>query len=108
MFRQGYELFLGCALRKLSGRQMDCTCAVIEELGTLLLHVIAIKPDKPAILGIFGVKPVLGVQGYPMSGIIVIEQLFKSIVEIMIRCLTNWAISCILIKVLPFRRRKTC
>jgi hypothetical protein len=39
------------------------------------------KPGKPAILGCKGAKPILGVPGYPVSGIIVIEQLLKPLVD---------------------------
>jgi len=38
-------------------------------------------PGKPAILGAVADTPVLGVPGYPVSGIIVIEQLMKPLVD---------------------------
>jgi putative molybdopterin biosynthesis protein len=47
----------------------------------VLYHGIAMKPGKPAILGRKGAKPILGVPGYPVSGIIVIEQLLKPLVD---------------------------
>lgn len=59
----------------------DYSAQVVEELGQVLVHGIAIKPGKPAILGIGSGKPVLGVPGYPVSGIIVLEQLFKPILD---------------------------
>lgn len=64
-----------------AGRE-DFSCKVIEELGSVLYHGIAIKPGKPAILGICGGKPVLGVPGYPVSGIIVMEELLRPIVAL--------------------------
>ena len=64
-----------------AGRE-DFSCRVIEELGTVLYHGIAMKPGKPAILGICGAKPVLGVPGYPVSGMIVIDELMRPIVEL--------------------------
>ena len=64
-----------------AGRE-DYSCKVIEELGKVLYHGIAIKPGKPAILGLCGSKPVLGVPGYPVSGIIVIEELLRPIIEL--------------------------
>lgn len=45
----------------------DATCRVIESLGTLLLHGIAIKPGKPTILGKCGGKPIVGLPGHPVA-----------------------------------------
>ena len=63
-----------------AGRE-DFSASVIRELGEVLYHGIAIKPGKPAILGCRGAKPILGVPGYPVSGIVVIEELLKPLVE---------------------------
>jgi len=63
-----------------AGRE-DFSTRVIREVGEVLYHGIAIKPGKPAILGCKGAVPILGVPGYPVSGIIVIEQLLKPLVE---------------------------
>ena len=59
----------------------DYSTRVIRELGEVLYHGIAMKPGKPAILGCMGATPILGVPGYPVSGIIVIEQLLKPLVD---------------------------
>ena len=63
-----------------AGRE-DFSARVIRELGEVLYHGIAMKPGKPAILGRVEDTPVLGVPGYPVSGIIVIEQLLKPLVD---------------------------
>ncbi|MDO4297584.1 MAG: molybdopterin biosynthesis protein [Lachnospiraceae bacterium] len=63
-----------------AGRE-DYSCQVIRELGEVLYHGIAMKPGKPAILGYQGAKPILGVPGYPVSGIIVIEQILKPVID---------------------------
>ena len=63
-----------------AGRE-DYSTRVIREVGEVLYHGIAIKPGKPAILGCKGAVPILGVPGYPVSGIIVIEQLLKPLVD---------------------------
>ena len=63
-----------------AGRE-DYSVNVIQELGEVLYHGIAIKPGKPAILGCKGAVPILGVPGYPVSGIIVIEELLRPLVE---------------------------
>ena len=63
-----------------AGRE-DFSARVIREVGQVLYHGIAMKPGKPAILGCRGETPILGVPGYPVSGIIVIEQLLKPLVD---------------------------
>ncbi len=63
-----------------AGRE-DYSARVIRELGQVLYHGIAMKPGKPAILGCQGAKPILGVPGYPVSGIIVVEQLLKPLID---------------------------
>lgn len=63
-----------------AGRE-DFSAQVIRQLGQVLYHGIAIKPGKPAILGYRGKTAILGVPGYPVSGIIVIEQFLKPLIE---------------------------
>ena len=63
-----------------AGRE-DYSAAVIREVGEVFCHGLAIKPGKPAILGCKGSVPILGVPGYPVSGILVIQQLLKPLVE---------------------------
>ena len=65
-----------------AGRE-DYSASVIAEVGTVLCHGIAIKPGKPAILGCCGAKPVIGLPGYPVSGIIVLEELVCPIIGIL-------------------------
>ncbi|MBQ9662045.1 MAG: molybdopterin biosynthesis protein [Oscillospiraceae bacterium] len=60
----------------------DYSTSAIREVGEVLYHGIAIKPGKPAILGCRGSKPILGVPGYPVSGIIVIEELLRPLVDV--------------------------
>ena len=45
----------------------DSACRIIESMGTLLLHGIAIKPGKPTILGKAGSKPLVGLPGHPVA-----------------------------------------
>ncbi len=49
-----------------AGRE-DYTAGLVDEMGTLLVHGLATRPGKPAILGIINNKPVIGVPGYPIS-----------------------------------------
>lgn len=59
-----------------AGRE-DYSAEAVGRVGEVLLHGVAIKPGKPAILGCKGNKPILGVPGYPVSGILVLEQFLK-------------------------------
>ncbi|MEA4894812.1 MAG: molybdopterin biosynthesis protein [Oscillospiraceae bacterium] len=63
----------------------DYTAAALKRIGEVLCHGIAIRPGKPAILARVGAKPVLGVPGYPVSGIIVLEEIFKPVVSELLR-----------------------
>ena len=53
----------------------DFTAKVVEELGTLLVHGIAVRPGHPVILGVIQPPtsnlqlptPIIGVPGYPVS-----------------------------------------
>ena len=45
----------------------DAACRIIEGMGELLLHGIAIKPGKPTILGKAGNKPLIGLPGHPVA-----------------------------------------
>lgn len=63
-----------------AGRE-DYSAAVLGEVGEVLFHGIAMKPGKPAILGHRGGKPLLGVPGYPVSGILVLTELLRPLLE---------------------------
>ena len=45
----------------------DAACRIIESMGSLLLHGIAIKPGTPTILGKTGAKPLVGLPGHPVA-----------------------------------------
>ena len=59
----------------------DFTKSVIEELGEVVAHGLAIKPGKPTILGIVNGKAVVGVPGYPVSAYVVMEKVVKPLIE---------------------------
>ncbi|MFT5872707.1 MAG: putative molybdopterin biosynthesis protein [Clostridium sp.] len=63
-----------------AGRE-DFTCKVIEELGTVYVHGVAIKPGKPVILGSIDGKPVVGIPGFPVSAYFVMENIVNKIVH---------------------------
>jgi len=53
----------------------DYTADVIAELGEVLVHGVAIKPGKPAIIGRIHSKPVFGLPGYPLSALTVLREI---------------------------------
>ncbi len=60
----------------------DYSSAVIESLGKVLVHGIAVRPGHPVILGMLaGGVPVIGIPGYPVSatltGEIFVQPLLK-------------------------------
>ena len=58
----------------------DYTSTIIEELGEVIFHGLAIKPGKPAVLGNIGNVPFIGLPGYPVSAIVVMEEIVKFVV----------------------------
>ncbi len=55
-----------------AGRE-DFTAAAVERTGTLVAHGLAIRPGHPVVLGLVKEKPVVGVPGYPVSALLVME-----------------------------------
>jgi putative molybdopterin biosynthesis protein len=55
----------------------DFAAKVVEELGDLLVHGVAVRPGHPVILGMIkretSVVPILGVPGYPVSAALTVE-----------------------------------
>lgn len=62
-----------------AGRE-DFTAHLIEELGRVLTHGVAIKPGKPVVLGEVKGKPVVGVPGYPVSAVLAADLFVKPVV----------------------------
>ena len=59
----------------------DYTALVVEELGQLLVHGIAVRPGHPVVLGVAEGKPLVGLPGYPVSAILTAELLIKPLIE---------------------------
>ena len=59
----------------------DYTALVVEELGRLLVHGVAVRPGHPVALGIAGGKPLVGLPGYPVSALLTAELLLKPLIE---------------------------
>lgn len=60
----------------------DYTALVVEELGDLLVHGIAIRPGHPVVLGVARNKPLVGLPGYPVSTMLTAELLLKPLFEL--------------------------
>lgn len=69
----------------------DLSTQVIKSQGEVILHGIAIRPGKPTILGLgwpnnLGLyKPVIGLPGYSVSGLIVLEEIVRPILRQLFR-----------------------
>jgi putative molybdopterin biosynthesis protein len=59
----------------------DYTADVIAGLGVVLVHGVAIKPGKPAIIGRIDKKPVIGMPGYPLSALTVLREIVMPLVN---------------------------
>lgn len=58
----------------------DYTADIIQDLGEVLAHGVAIKPGKPVIIGRIGGKPVIGLPGYPLAAATVLRELVLPLV----------------------------
>jgi putative molybdopterin biosynthesis protein len=63
----------------------DYARAVVEDLGEVLVHGVTIMPGKPAVVGVVRETPVFGIPGYPVSAIIVFEQLVRPLLASLLK-----------------------
>ena len=63
-----------------SAGSKDFTAAMVQDLGELLVHGVAIMPGKPTILGIVNKIPLIGLPGYPVSTLLSAEQFLKPLI----------------------------
>lgn len=59
----------------------DYTSAIIDELGKVYTHGVAIKPGKPVVLGVVSGKPVIGIPGYPVSSALTFELFVRPLIN---------------------------
>lgn len=64
-----------------SAGSKDYTKHVIEDLGEVIIHGVAIKPGKPTILGKVNEKPFIGIPGYPVSAFLSMDIFVKPLLE---------------------------
>ncbi|MFC2167818.1 gephyrin-like molybdotransferase Glp [Acidobacteriota bacterium] len=62
----------------------DLTQSVVEDLGEVLVHGIAVKPGKPVIIGQIKGKVFVGLPGYPTSALSDFHILVKPVVQLML------------------------
>jgi putative molybdopterin biosynthesis protein len=53
----------------------DFTAGVIDDLGEVLVHGIAMKPGRPSIIGRIDGKPIIGLPGYPIAALTAVREL---------------------------------
>ncbi len=59
----------------------DMLYRILEDMGRVLVHGIAIKPGKPTVIAEIKGKPVFGLPGYPTSALIVFEVLVAPLIR---------------------------
>jgi putative molybdopterin biosynthesis protein len=63
-----------------SAGSRDYSAATLAELGSIIVHGVAIKPGKPVILALIGDTPVLGLPGYPVSALLTLQLFARDLV----------------------------
>lgn len=76
---ESFDIVIICAGS--SAGSKDFTREIIERVGKVLIHGVAMKPGKPTILGTVKNKPVFGIPGYPVSAYLSMETFVKPILE---------------------------
>ncbi len=69
-----------------SAGERDFTAGIVEDEGDLLAHGIDVMPGKPAVLGIVGRKPVMGIPGYPVSAVVIAREILRPVLERLLCC----------------------
>lgn len=64
-----------------SAGSQDYTAKLVEELGQLLVHGVALRPGHPLVLGVVQDKPVLGIPGYPVSAALTCDLFVRPLIE---------------------------
>ncbi|NOT58285.1 MAG: molybdopterin biosynthesis protein [Deltaproteobacteria bacterium] len=63
-----------------SAGEHDFTIRALEALGDVLVHGIDVMPGKPAILARINGKPVIGLPGYPVSAVVICQQILRPLI----------------------------
>lgn len=63
-----------------SAGEHDFTVRALESCGEVLVHGIDVMPGKPAILAVINGKPVIGLPGYPVSAVVICQQILRPLI----------------------------
>jgi putative molybdopterin biosynthesis protein len=66
--REGFDIIIINAGS--SAGSEDYTPGIVEKLGEVVAHGVAIMPGKPTLLGVIDTIPVIGLPGYPVSAVV--------------------------------------
>lgn len=58
-----------------------CAAEAIEKTGEMFVSGLCVRPGRNTVLGAVGSKPILGITGYPASGIVIMEEIVKPLTE---------------------------
>ncbi len=61
--------------------EKDYTVKVLESLGEIYIHGVAVKPGKPLIVGRINDTPVFGLPGNPTSSLVQLHKTVKPLIE---------------------------
>lgn len=71
-----------------SAGKKDYSVDAIGAVGEVILHGVAIRPGKPVVLGVSQrdekIVPLVGLPGYPVSAILVMEELVRPAINILL------------------------
>ncbi len=62
----------------------DFTREMIESMGRVLVHGVAMMPGKPTVIGEIKGRPAFGIPGYPVSAIMAFEQFIAPLIAAML------------------------
>ncbi len=72
-----------------SAGEHDFSLQLLSTAGEILVHGIEIMPGKPALCAVVQGKPVLGLPGYPVSAVIVAQQLLRPLLARALGCVED-------------------
>ena len=67
-----------------SAGSADHTAGVVGRLGRVVVHGVATRPGKPAILGYAAARPALGMPGYPVSAWLTLDNFLRPLLGSML------------------------
>ena len=84
--RAAQECDIATMIAGSSAGEHDLTAGVVGSEGELLAHGIDVMPGKPAVLGSVAGKPVIGFPGYPVSAIVIAQEILRPALEKFLGC----------------------